>query len=110
MIASLQAKVQDIEGPSQEVQALVGALERAIERGSVEDMHQSIKELRVHVERLQGAINQFRLAPQEPHEEDDIAIPVASTSTPEDSGPAEDGTGPEPVGHRSDQHTSIKQP
>jgi len=110
MIASLQAKVQDIEGPSQEVQARVLALERAIECGAVADMHQSIKELRVHVERLQGAINQFRLAPQEPHEEDDIAIPVASTSTPEDSGPAEDGTGHEPVGHRTDQHTSIKQP
>ena len=87
MIASLQAKVQDIEAPSQEVQALVAVLERAIERGAVEDMHQSIKELRVHVERLQGALNHFRLAPQKPHEEDDIAIPVASTSTPEDTAP-----------------------
>ena len=107
MIASLQAKVQDIEAPSQDVQALVGVLERAIERGAVEDMHQSIKELRVHVERLQGAINQFRLAPQETQGGNEGASPVALSSTPEDSGPAEDGTGPEPVGHRTDKCTSI---
>ncbi len=110
MIASLQAKVQDIEAPSQEVRTLVAVLERALDRGAPEDITQTLAGLRVQVERLQGAMAQFRLAPQGPHEEDDIAISVASTSTTEDLGPAEDGTGPEPVGHRTDQHTSIKQP
>ncbi len=109
MIASLQAKVQNIEAPSQEVRTLVAVLERALDRGAPEDITQTLAGLRVQVERLQGAMAQFRLAPQGPHEEDDIAISVASTSTTEDLGPAEDGTGPEPVGHRTDQHTSIKQ-
>ena len=87
MIASLQAKVHDIEAPSQEVRTLVGVLERALDRGAPEDITQTLAGLRVQVERLQGAMAQFRLAPEKTDGEDEGATPVTPPATPEDAAP-----------------------
>ena len=87
MIASLQAKVHDIEAPSQEVRTLVGVLERALDRGAPEDITQALAGLRVQVERLQGAMAQFRLAPEKTNGEDEGATPVTPPATPEDAAP-----------------------
>ncbi len=87
MIASLQAKVHDIEAPSQEVRTLVGVLERALDRGAPEDITQTLAGLRVQVERLQGAMAQFRLAPEKTNGEDEGATPVTPPATPEDAAP-----------------------
>ena len=87
MIASLQAKVHDIEAPSQEVRTLVGVLERALDRGAPEDITQALAGRRVQVERLQGAMAQFRLAPEKTNGEDEGATPVTPPATPEDAAP-----------------------
>ncbi len=87
MIASLQAKVHDIEAPSQKVRTLVGVLERALDRGAPEDITQTLAGLRVQVERLQGAMAQFRLAPEKTDGEDEGATPVTPPATPEDAAP-----------------------
>ncbi len=87
MIGNLQSRVKGMKEHYEEVRARMIALERAIASGSVEGMNTNIEGLRGQVERLQGALNHFRLAPQEPHGEDDIATPVASTSAPDDDAP-----------------------
>ncbi len=87
MIGNLQSRVKGMKEHYEDVRARMIALERAIASGSVEDMNTNIEGLRGQVERLQGAINQFRLAPEETQGEDELATPGGSTSTQEGSAP-----------------------
>jgi methyl-accepting chemotaxis protein len=85
MVASLRTKVKGIEEPYTEARALVIALERAIEGGSIEDTHQHMQGLRLQMERLQASLDQFRINHDGNSDDGEIAIPVASPSSSEDS-------------------------
>jgi methyl-accepting chemotaxis protein len=87
MIASLRTKITDIQNHYEEVQTVLEALEKSVERGSSEDMNHHIVDLRARMERLNSSVDQFRLQPDEGGAEDGSGAPVAAGTTSEDSAP-----------------------
>lgn len=87
MIASLRTKIRSIEEPYEEARALVMTLEHAMDRGSREDMAQTIERLRRQMERIQVSLDHFRIDQDEDLEAKTMGVSLASPSTSEDSVP-----------------------
>ena len=65
MIASLRTKIEGIQNHSDKMEGVLTALKNSVERGSLEDIHQRIEDLRVQMERLRMSVGQFRTHPDE---------------------------------------------
>jgi|SRR3990172_1922034 len=83
MIASLRTKVQTIHAHSQDVERLLVALERSLDRGSIPDANQHATDLRRQMEQLRTSMELFRIHPGE----NGASSPAAPAKSAGDSAP-----------------------
>ncbi len=87
MIASLRAKMKDIDAQHRRADTVLGKLKGGFESGSVEDIHPTIEALGVQMQKLREYIDQFRLPVEEVQGEVKPASAVVSGSTSEHTSP-----------------------
>ena len=80
MIASLRAKIEDIQEHCTEMHRVLPPLRRSIESGSFEEMRQDIESLGAHLRRLKACVDQFRTSSAGTHGEGDLGVVVAPVS------------------------------
>ncbi len=86
MIAHLNTRIRDIEDHSEELQAGLVELKKAIGSGATEEVNQTIRNLEAQMDRLKLSVDQFRTGAQETRVGHRIAEEIMSTPHPGDSG------------------------
>lgn len=72
MIASLRAKIEDIQHQCTEMHQLLPTLRRSIDSGSLETVRQDLESLGARMRRLKACVDQFRTASVRSHGEEEL--------------------------------------
>jgi methyl-accepting chemotaxis protein len=82
MIASLRARIASIQSHHGEMQTVLTALKRSIERGSIEDVHRQLEDLHVQMEELKASIRQVRTHREAKQENADLTVQEPGAANP----------------------------